>query len=180
MEQESASSLRLAMDKAADLALAPKDLSEDLSTGLSSPAEPRADAADNNEIFTKLVSGDDDIIGLVAYSLYKQNKIDWMRAFESRYGRAPNEMEFAAYIVGENTPRRVATYRFLAESTVNRSGVSSSAPSSSPVAKFGEISKRPLLSATMNVFYGLVGVGLVAALIVLLRFVFSLRHAAGA
>ncbi len=167
MEHESASALKMAMDKAADSSPFPKEKLAPTGGVPPNDALETSDLPDHNEIFAKLVSGDDDIVGLVAYSLYKQNKIDWMRAFEARFGRAPNDLEFAAYIVGENTPRRVATYRFLAESTVNRS------------AKKGEggvFSQRPLLSATMNIFYGLIGVGLVAALIVLLRFVFSLRH----
>lgn len=161
MDEVSASALKMAMEKATEPGPGP--------TQISTAASRASDAPDNNEIFSKLVSADDDIVGLVAYSLYKQNKIDWMRAFESRYSRLPNEMEFAAYIVGENTPRRVATYRFLAESTVNKS-------TSVGGVKFGNVSTRPLLSATMNVFYGLVGIGLVAAFIVLVRFVFSLKH----
>jgi len=163
MEQQSAAALEMATEKSAglatyptEIALAPVPATVDL--------KGSADAADHNGVFPKLVVGDDDIIGLVAYSLYKQNKIDWMRAFESQNGRAPNEAEFVSYLIGENTPRRVATYRFLAESTVHRSGTGG----------FG--AQRPLLNATLQILYGLLGVGAVAALIVLLRFFFTLKH----
>ncbi len=69
-------------------------------------------------VFTSLVKEDSDISGLVAYSIYKQNKLDWLQAFETALGRAPNEAELASYIIGESTPRRLATYRHLAESTL--------------------------------------------------------------
>ncbi|MCC3245872.1 hypothetical protein LG047_11105 [Methylocystis sp. WRRC1] len=163
MEQQSAATMGMATEKSVEAATYPKEKALPAVSG-AAPAPPITNDAEHNGVFRKLVSGDDDIIGLVAYSLYKQNKIDWMRAFESQNGRAPNDQEFASYIIGENTPRRVATYRFLAESTVDRS-----APGS-----YG--GRRPLLSATMQIFYGLFGVAAVAALIVLLRFFFSLKH----
>lgn len=162
MDQESAAAVSLATEKAIEEALRPKEKSLPTLAGAAAKASR---APDQNEIFGKLVSGDDDIVGLVAYSLYKQNKIDWMGAFEKRFDRAPNDQEFAAYIVGENTPRRVSTYRFLAESTVSRS-----------TGRGGGEGSRPLLSATMSIVFGLLGVAGVAAIIILLRFFFSLRH----
>jgi hypothetical protein len=114
-------------------------------------------------IFGRLVNGDEDIVGLVAYALYKQNKIDWMQAFENARGRKPESQEFAAYIVGENTPRRVATYRFLAESTITRSSGSGRGA-------------HPMVSGTLSIVYALGGVACVAAVIVLLRFFISLKH----
>ena len=86
-------------------------------TGLS-----RAVDSDRNPVFNELVKGDGDIVGLVAYSIYKQNKLDWLLAFQRSTGREPNEHENAAYIIGEATPRRLATYRHLAEATLAGSG----------------------------------------------------------
>ena len=77
---------------------------------------------DRTGVFTSLVKEDSDISGLVAYSIYKQNKLDWLQAFEAATGRAPNEAELTAYIIGESTPRRLATYRHLAESTLAGKG----------------------------------------------------------
>lgn len=95
--------------------------------GSSDYAETRAPvgAAEDNErnpVFSSLVTGDNDIVGLVAYSIYKQNKLDWLLAFQRSIGREPNEHENTAYIIGEATPRRLATYRHLAESTLAGSG----------------------------------------------------------
>ena len=81
-----------------------------------------AGRSDRNGVFAHLVHDDGDIAGLVAYSIYKQNKLDWLRAFEAAKGRAPDENELASYIIGEGTPRRLATYRHLAEATLAGKG----------------------------------------------------------
>jgi hypothetical protein len=81
-----------------------------------------AEDGDRNPVFTSLVKADGDIVGLVAYSIYKQNKLDWLLAFQRALGREPSEQENLAYIIGEATPRRLATYRHLAESTLAGSG----------------------------------------------------------
>ncbi len=77
-----------------------------------------SDASDRTGVFRHLVKDDADIAGLVAYSIYKQNKLDWLTAFETAKGRAPEDAELASYIIGEGTPRRLATYRHLAEATL--------------------------------------------------------------
>ena len=91
--------------------------------GATSSTQSR-DVADRNEIFARLVEGDTDIAGLVAYSIYKQNKLDWLAAFETAKARAPDEAELASYIIGESTPRRLATYRQLADATLAGQGAS--------------------------------------------------------
>ena len=80
------------------------------------------DPGDRNNVFGHLVHDDRDIAGLVAYSIYKQHKLDWLRAFEGAKGRAPDDDELASYIIGEGTPRRLATYRHLAEATLAGNG----------------------------------------------------------
>lgn len=77
---------------------------------------------ERNEVFTSLVTGDTDIVGLVAYSIYKQNKHDWLVAFNKHKSREPYEDELLAYIIGESTPRRLSTYRHLAEATLDGRG----------------------------------------------------------
>jgi len=77
---------------------------------------------DRNPVFEMLVSGDNDIIGLVAYSIYKQNKRDWLIAFAAARGREPTEDERLSYIIGDSTPRRLATFRHLAQATLEGRG----------------------------------------------------------
>ncbi len=84
--------------------------------------DPAKSESDRNAVFTNLVREDGDIVGLVAYSIYKQNKVDWLSAFEKALGRAPTAAELNAYILGENTTRRLAIYRQLAAATLNGNG----------------------------------------------------------
>ena len=72
-------------------------------------------AARRDTIFDKLVGSENDVIGLLAYSLSMQNKRDWLAAFQDEAGRAPTASELAAYDIGERIERRLATYRKLAE-----------------------------------------------------------------
>ncbi len=83
----------------------------------------RVDKADErNAVFVNLVREDGDIIGLVAYTIYKQNKVDWLHAFQKALGRGPTDAELNAYIIGESTPRRLGTYRHLAGATLSGNG----------------------------------------------------------
>jgi hypothetical protein len=77
---------------------------------------------ERNPVFTSLVTGDADVVGLVAYSVYKQNKHDWLLAFVKAKGREPDDSEVTAYIIGESTPRRLAIYRHLAQATLEGKG----------------------------------------------------------
>ena len=70
------------------------------------------------------MSGDEDVPGLIAYSIYKQNKRDWLKAFETARSRAPTLDEEISYTLGESTPRRLAMYRQMAEATFIAQGAS--------------------------------------------------------
>ena len=94
----------------------------------ASPAfEPAAAAAteegERNPIFDSLVGSDGEIAGLVAYSIYKQNKRAWLDDFIKVTKRTPTEAETRSYIIGESTERRLATYRQLAAATLGGQSV---------------------------------------------------------
>lgn len=79
---------------------------------------PQAAAAlepEPNPVFALLVQSETDTVGLLAYGLYKQNKRDWLIAHRARNDHAPAQGELDAFILGESIPRRIATYRRLAE-----------------------------------------------------------------
>lgn len=80
------------------------------------------DPAEHNVVFTSLVTADDDIVGLVAYSIYKQNKYDWLQAYSRLEGRMPEPAEVHSYLLGESTARRLATYRHLAQAVLDGRG----------------------------------------------------------
>jgi hypothetical protein len=82
---------------------------------------------DRNTVFGSLVTEDSDVVGLVAYSIYKQNKHDFLVAYSRAKGREPNEAEMIAYTLGEATPRRLSIYRHLAQATLDGRGPDSPA-----------------------------------------------------
>ena len=85
-------------------------------------ASMTSEERERNAVFGSLVKGDDDIVGLVAYSIYKQNKHDWLVSFEKSKSCEPGEAEAYSYIVGESTARRLAIYRHLAQATLEGRG----------------------------------------------------------
>jgi hypothetical protein len=78
--------------------------------------------AERNTIFDNLVKVEGEVSGLVAYSIYKQNKRAWLNDFQKVVGRPPTEGETRAYIIGESTERRLETYRHLAQATLAGEG----------------------------------------------------------
>lgn len=98
---------------------------------MASANSDNANEAERNPIFDALVGPDEDVTGLVAYSIYKQNKRAWLDDFIKATGRAPTDAESRAYIIGESTERRLNTYRHLAASTLAGQGPRPAAPSGS-------------------------------------------------
>ena len=131
------------------------------SKGLTAPAAANAIAefvneADHNPMFDALVTPEEDVTGLVAYSLYKQYKRSWLDAFITTTGRAPTDAESRAYIIGESTERRLNTYRHLAAETLAGLGPR-------PLAANGAAHKAPPIVGalwTLVVILALVVIGL--------------------
>src|SRR5580692_2914610 len=96
--------------------------------------------AEHNTIFDSLVKVEGEVAGLVAYSIYKQNKRAWLNDFIKASGRPPTEAETRAYIIGESTERRLATYRHLAQATLAGQG-----PEGPNGARAGGLSGRSYL-----------------------------------
>ena len=128
-------------------------------SAMSQPIE-RQVPGERNLVFASLVKDDGDIAGLVAYSIYKQHKLDWLTAFEAAKRRAPNEAELASYIIGEGTPRRLATYRHLAEATLAGNGPDNAGQATPGRAPFQKRSfaGRGVVSPGMIVTYALIAV----------------------
>lgn len=71
-----------------------------------------------NFIYSKLVHDDADIIGMVAYSIYKKHKIEFIESVKSLYGREPNEEEWEAFWVSSNTDSQLSKYVSHADSII--------------------------------------------------------------
>lgn len=63
----------------------------------SRPASPKP-TAQYNIVYEKLVEGDIDVIGQLAYCLYKQSKQQYLKTFESLNGRRPTDDELRNHV----------------------------------------------------------------------------------
>lgn len=79
------------------------------------PAPPPPEPPPQTPMFDALVREDADTAGLLAYALHEQTRRDWLHAYHARIGAEPTALEMTAFIEGEGLPRRLATYRRLAE-----------------------------------------------------------------
>ena len=61
---------------------------------------PDNDKPQYNTMYETLVGGADeegDVLGFIAYGLYKKSKREWVSAFRSQFGRSPTEEELHSY-----------------------------------------------------------------------------------
>lgn len=70
---------------------------------------------DKNFIFSKLVHDDSDIIGMVAYGIYKKHKIEFIESIKKTHGREPNSDEWHAFAISTNTDSQRGKYISQAE-----------------------------------------------------------------
>lgn len=66
-----------------------------------------------NFIYEKIVNEPDDIVGLIAYGLYKRKKIDHIKAYKDKHGQAPTEEELSSF--HEVSVEHLSLYRNEAE-----------------------------------------------------------------
>jgi len=67
-------------------------------------------------IYSKLVLGDDDFVGQIAYSLYKKDKIDHIENFKNdNAGKEPEEDDFIHFHKFSSTESSIQSYRLKAE-----------------------------------------------------------------
>lgn len=69
----------------------------------------------NHTTYSTLVRDDKDLVGLVAYALYKRDKLKFCEEFAHQHARAPLATEVAIFIQGSNLGTRVDGYRAEAE-----------------------------------------------------------------
>lgn len=65
-----------------------------------------------NPIYNKLVKDDKDLVGLIAYALYKQHKIEFIKSFKASHDNAdPKQGDFESFYVGSCTTSSLNSYR---------------------------------------------------------------------
>ncbi|GAB7082243.1 hypothetical protein [Megalodesulfovibrio paquesii] len=67
-----------------------------------------------NYIFEELAGEPDDLIGLLAYGIYKREKIEYIKSFWTKHDRGPTDDELAVF--HDLSMSRLSSYLRLAES----------------------------------------------------------------
>ncbi|CAG9163952.1 hypothetical protein LMG32289_00283 [Cupriavidus pampae] len=64
-------------------------------------------------VFPRLVDADDDVVGMVAYTLYKRQKLEWIQAFRATHdGAEPTDREIAErFAAFSGMPSQIEQYR---------------------------------------------------------------------
>lgn len=70
-----------------------------------------------SSIYNELVDKPNNLVGLLAYSIYKQEKIDYVKHFEEDKGRPPEPSELKEF--HHQAHLRIAQYNEIAESRVS-------------------------------------------------------------
>lgn len=63
-----------------------------------------------NFIYEKLVKSEDDLVGLIAYAIYKKHKIEFITRIKEEEGREPSQEECTAFFKASTTDSQLAKY----------------------------------------------------------------------
>lgn len=69
-----------------------------------------------NFVYDHLVDSEDDIHGIISYSVYKRQKIEFIKSFEKQQGRLPEEDDMRPFVELSTSPSQLEFYR--SEATV--------------------------------------------------------------
>jgi len=64
-----------------------------------------------NHIYSVLVENEQDTLGIIAYSLYKRQKIEFIQAFKVKHDREPKDEDLAPFHDVSNSPTQLESYR---------------------------------------------------------------------
>jgi hypothetical protein len=64
-----------------------------------------------NFIYNKLVNDKDDVLGIIAYSLYKRNKIDFINKFKAEHGTPPGDDQMLTFHASSTTESSLEGFR---------------------------------------------------------------------
>ena len=79
------------------------------------PAAPAGVTAVQHSTFSSLVQDDDDLVGHVAYALYKREKLKFCEAESKRTGNPVTQEAIGVFILSCGLDSRIASYRSEAE-----------------------------------------------------------------
>lgn len=62
-------------------------------------------------MLARLVQGEEDHEGLIAFALHRRAVFDWQDAYRAKHGRAPDDAALDDFLLGEQAERRIRDYR---------------------------------------------------------------------
>lgn len=68
-----------------------------------------------NFIYEKLVVSEDDLVGLIAYGIYKKHKIEFITRIKEEQKREPTDEECRSFFIASTTSSQLEKYRSQAE-----------------------------------------------------------------
>lgn len=72
-----------------------------------------------NFIYEKLVTAGDDVLGLIAYGIYKQHKIEFITKIKEENEREPTQDECNSFFAASTTESQLDNYRNQAEALLS-------------------------------------------------------------
>jgi len=72
-----------------------------------------------NSIYKELVSADDDLVGLIAYGIYKKHKIEFITKIKDEQGCEPTDAECKSFFAASTTESQLQNYRRQAETMLS-------------------------------------------------------------
>ena len=83
--------------------------------------DPKNDpTAKYNFIYSQLVEDQNDILGIIAYSMYKRQKIEYIRSIAEKFGREPTDSEFQNFYAISNSNSQLENYQSQAIALANQ------------------------------------------------------------
>lgn len=72
-----------------------------------------------NYIYSQLVKDKNDVVGMLAYSIYKQHKIEFIEDFKKKKKGAPTDSDIENFIMSSVTPSQLEKYRESANAVLS-------------------------------------------------------------
>ena len=72
---------------------------------------PTTESQNYNRIYELLVSGENDLVGQIAYAVYKQQKIDKIKRFIENNGRIPEKSDLASFTENAASEKQLGFYK---------------------------------------------------------------------
>lgn len=71
-----------------------------------------------NNMYDRIVQGENDIIGYVAYALYKESKAEYIATYKSEHGQEPADEVVAEFLRAIGTDANISRFRMQAEEMI--------------------------------------------------------------